>query len=86
MTRTIEDVLKDWNIRASGRTRYEGQEPRDDELVLAEITRLRADNVTLAEAVKPFVFTRSRTSSEILYSSEPTRHTEIAATVARARG
>ena len=39
--RTIDDVLRDYDVILSGRTRYEGQEPRDDELMIAEITRLR---------------------------------------------
>ena len=37
--RTVDDVIADWTIRQSGRTRWEGQEPRDDELILREITR-----------------------------------------------
>ena len=41
MTRTVDDVIADWTLRQSGRTRYEGQEPRDDELMLAEVMRLR---------------------------------------------
>jgi hypothetical protein len=41
MTRTVDDVIADWTLRHSGRTRYEGQEPRDDELMLAEVMRLR---------------------------------------------
>ena len=43
MTRTVDDVIADWALRQSGRTRYEGQEPRDDELMLAEVMRLRAE-------------------------------------------
>ena len=41
--RTIEDAIATVRTKASGRTRYEGQEPRDDELMLAEIDRLRAE-------------------------------------------
>jgi len=41
MTRTVDDALRDHYSRAAGRTRYEGQEPRDDELMAAEIDRLR---------------------------------------------
>jgi hypothetical protein len=43
MTRTVDDVIADWTLWHSGRTRYEGQEPRDDELMLAEVKRLRAE-------------------------------------------
>jgi hypothetical protein len=43
VTRTVDDVIADWTLRHSGRTRYEGQEPRDDELMLAEVKRLRAE-------------------------------------------
>ena len=43
MTRTVDDVIADWALSQSGRTRYEGQEPRDDELMLAEVMRLRAE-------------------------------------------
>lgn len=41
-TRTVDDVLRDYEVIFSGRTRYAGQEPRDDELLVAEIKRLRA--------------------------------------------
>jgi hypothetical protein len=41
--RTIEHAIATVRTKASGRTRYEGQEPSDDELMLAEIDRLRAE-------------------------------------------
>lgn len=40
-TRTVDDVLRDYESVFRGRTRYAGQEPRDDELLVAEIQRLR---------------------------------------------
>ena len=40
-TRTVDDVLRDYLVIFSGRTRYVGQEPRDDELLVSEIERLR---------------------------------------------
>lgn len=39
--RTIEDVLANWEAMANGTTQYEGRQPRDWELALAEIKRLR---------------------------------------------
>ena len=41
--RTIEDAIASVRTKVSGRTRYEGQEPRDDELMLASIDRVRAE-------------------------------------------
>ena len=41
MTRTVDDAIRHYKVIFSGRTRYEGQEPRDDELLVAEIKRLR---------------------------------------------
>ena len=43
MPRTVEDVIADVQSKARGRTRYEGQEPYPDEMLCAEITRLRAE-------------------------------------------
>ena len=40
-TRTVDDVLRDYLVIFSGRTRYVGQEPRDYELLVSEIERLR---------------------------------------------
>ncbi len=40
--RTVDDVLRDLLIIHSGRTRYHGQKPRDDEMLVAEIQRLRS--------------------------------------------
>jgi len=39
--RTASDVIKDWKVIQSGRTRFEGQEPFDDEIMLAEVLALR---------------------------------------------
>ena len=41
--RTVDDVLRDYAAIFAGRTHYVGQEPRDDELLVAEIERLRAE-------------------------------------------
>lgn len=41
--RTIEDAIATVREKSKGRTRYEGQEPRDDELLVAEIDRVRAE-------------------------------------------
>lgn len=41
--RTADDAIATVRSRSMGRTRYEGQEPRDDELMLAEIDNLRAE-------------------------------------------
>ncbi len=40
---TINELIANIKIRASGRTRYEGQKPRVDEMLVAEIERLRAE-------------------------------------------
>lgn len=37
----VDDVIREVKSRAAGRTRYEGQEPRWDEVLVAEIERLR---------------------------------------------
>jgi len=42
MTRTIDDVLAEVRKRMEWRTMYEGREPPNDEMMLAEIERLRA--------------------------------------------
>ena len=39
---TIDAILADIDERGRGRTRYDGQEPRRDEMMAAEIRRLRA--------------------------------------------
>jgi hypothetical protein len=39
--RTVDDALRDLHVIHAGRTRYAGQQPRDDELLVAEIERLR---------------------------------------------
>lgn len=41
MSRTVDDVLRDMRVTFAGRTHYPGQPPRDDELLVAEIKRLR---------------------------------------------
>jgi len=38
---TIDEIIKQVGIKASGRTRYPGQEPFWDEVLVAEIERLR---------------------------------------------
>lgn len=43
MTRTVDEALQDALQRFEGRTRYLGQEPRDDELIVAELQRLRTE-------------------------------------------
>ena len=45
-SRTVDDVLRELLIVQSGRTRYYGQRPRDDELLADEIIRLRASKTT----------------------------------------
>jgi len=40
--KTADDAIALVNTKANGRTRYEGQEPFVDELLVAEIERLRA--------------------------------------------
>jgi hypothetical protein len=41
--RTADDAIATVRSKFMGRTRYAGQEPRDDELMLAEIDNLRAE-------------------------------------------
>jgi hypothetical protein len=43
----IDAILADIKAAARGRTRYEGQTPRRDEVLAAEIERLRAENKCL---------------------------------------
>lgn len=52
--RTIDDVLAECDVILSGRTRHAGQEPRDDELMVAEIKRLRGQVVALRDAAREF--------------------------------
>lgn len=40
------------NVKASGRTRYEGQKPYSDELAVAEIEYLREQNGKLLSATE----------------------------------
>lgn len=53
--RTVNDVLRDMLIIHSGRTRYHGQKPRDDELLVAEIERLRTEERVLRAALQDVV-------------------------------
>ena len=52
----MTDIVERWCERvrrkSRGRTRYEGQEPYEDEAVLAEIEHLRRENAELREKVK----------------------------------
>lgn len=41
--RTVDDVLRDMFVIHANRTRWPGQQPRDDELLVAEIERLRGE-------------------------------------------
>tara|TARA_R110000868_G_C10969754_1_gene769596 strand:+ start:3959 stop:4243 length:285 start_codon:yes stop_codon:yes gene_type:complete len=50
--RTIDDVLRDYDVILRGRTRYEGKPPRDDELMIAEIKRLRDHSSMLRNCLK----------------------------------
>lgn len=43
----VEDVIREVKAKAAGRTRYVGQEPRWDELLVAEIDALRRDREKL---------------------------------------
>lgn len=58
--RTIDDVLKDQLVIQSGRTRYAGQLPRDDELMVREIERLRAKQATPSTPLRWFVIQGER--------------------------
>jgi hypothetical protein len=40
---TVDEIIKQVNIKSSGRTRYEGKEPYWDEVLVAEIERLQAE-------------------------------------------
>lgn len=45
----VDKIIATINTKASGRTRYEGQEPFWDEVLVAEIERLRKAVVTLRD-------------------------------------
>lgn len=47
----LECAIARVNERASGRTRYEGQTPFDDELLVAEIERLRSELRAARQAI-----------------------------------
>jgi hypothetical protein len=38
---TVDEIIKQINIKSSGRTRWKGQEPFWDEMLVVEIERLR---------------------------------------------
>jgi len=48
---TVDEVIKRVRIKANGRTRYEGQEPFWDELLVAEIERLREQVLDLQSEI-----------------------------------
>lgn len=50
-TLLVDKWLIDMTSRSAGRTRYEGQEPRIDEALMAEIVRLRAQEELLVDAL-----------------------------------
>lgn len=50
---TADEAIAIVNIKASGRTRYEGQQAFIDEVLVAEIGNLRAKNARLREALSP---------------------------------
>ena len=52
MTTLVDAILADIAARAIGRTRYEGQPPREDEALAGEIATLRAENARLREALE----------------------------------
>lgn len=43
----IDTIIAKWKASFAGRTRYEGQEPREDELLVAEVERLQRDAARL---------------------------------------
>lgn len=50
--KTIDDVLNEVALRASGRTRYFDQPPFADEMMAAEIVRLRKELADAKESVR----------------------------------
>lgn len=50
-TAALKAALERVRIRGRGRTRFEGQEPYDDELMLAEIENLSRENRILRAAL-----------------------------------
>ncbi|KKM39532.1 hypothetical protein LCGC14_1564380 [marine sediment metagenome] len=49
---TLDESISDVRSKARGRTRYEGQEPFRDEVLVAEINRLREALVEIARGRK----------------------------------
>lgn len=45
--RTVDDVIAELRVRHSRRPMHEGRQPADDELLLAEIDRLRGESKPL---------------------------------------
>lgn len=52
---TVDEIIKQVRIKASGRTRYEGQEPFWDEVLVEEIERLRAKIRNIQEVVDKYL-------------------------------
>jgi hypothetical protein len=52
LRRTVDDVLRHQLVIQAGRTRYHGQAPRDDELMVEEITLLRERSSRMEEALR----------------------------------
>lgn len=46
-THPIDTIIAKWKSSFAGRTRYEGQEPREDEMLVAEVERLQRENASL---------------------------------------
>lgn len=47
---TVDEVIAHLKRQFAGRTYYEGREPMHDEILVAEIERLRTENAALREA------------------------------------
>ena len=83
MTRTAKDVIKEWRIIQSGRTRYEGQERRDDELILTHIDALRAALKECADELAEYMDFEHAIRDR--YAIVNDKYERIAAAVRRAR-
>lgn len=51
----IDEIIRLVKSKASGRTRFEGQEPYWDEALVEEIERLREENEILKEDKRSFL-------------------------------
>lgn len=51
ITLSVDEVIADIRAAGAGRTGYEGQSPRRDELLVGEIERLRQTNARLRQAL-----------------------------------